>query len=231
MDLLALLRARDAISVDELASELGVGRRTVLRDLRTLRERGEPILGQAGKGGGVQLTRDRGLTAVHLAEDQLVALWLTARLAAIGSTLPWSRAARSGLDRMLASVPRERARRVRALSARVIVERPASPSMAAGSAPPDGEVLSAVERGFSSGLCLAFEYEDRQGRRSTRIAEPHGLLVHAPVWYLLALDVHREAARSFRLDRMRRARVCNDRPFRPDLARLRELHEAQRAPG
>ena len=46
-----LLRGRDATTVADLASELGVSRRTLLRDLAALRERGMPITGEAGPGG------------------------------------------------------------------------------------------------------------------------------------------------------------------------------------
>ncbi len=66
MALADLLRGRDATSIRELAEELGVGRRTLLRDLAALRERGLPITGEPGPGGGVRLEGDRGITAVHL---------------------------------------------------------------------------------------------------------------------------------------------------------------------
>ncbi|MEQ8983350.1 MAG: HTH domain-containing protein [Deltaproteobacteria bacterium] len=92
MDLLELLRARDLCSVQMLADELKTSRRTILRDLATLRARGWPIRSDTGPGGGVYLDRDRGLRAVHLGLDEIIALWLAAQLSARSGTLPWSAA-------------------------------------------------------------------------------------------------------------------------------------------
>jgi predicted DNA-binding transcriptional regulator YafY len=35
---------------------------------------------------------------------------------------------------------------------------------------------------------LRFGYTDRQGRPTRRRVEPHGLLVRAPLWYIVAWD-------------------------------------------
>src|SRR5262245_35229908 len=97
MELAERLRGRAETTVPELARELAVSSRTVLRDLAALRARGMPITGQAGPGGGVRLEGSRGLTAVHLSLSEVIAIWLAARLAREASELPWSEAAGSGL--------------------------------------------------------------------------------------------------------------------------------------
>ncbi len=117
MELVDLLRARDATTVGDLAEELGVSRRTLLRDLATLRERGMPIAGDAGPGGGVRLEGERGLAAVHLSLTEVVALWLAARLSRGASDLPWGEAASSGTAKLLSSLPTAKARGRRAPSA------------------------------------------------------------------------------------------------------------------
>jgi len=88
MDLAELLRGREAVTVEALAAELGVSRRSVLRDLATLRARGLPITGDPGPGGGVRLEGERGVTAVHLGIGEVVSLWLAARLSRAASDLP-----------------------------------------------------------------------------------------------------------------------------------------------
>jgi len=108
LDLAELLRGRDETTVGALANELAVSRRTVLRDLATLRARGLPIRGEPGPGGGIRLDGGRGVTAVHLALGEVVALWLAARLSREASQLPWNDAARSGLAKLLASLPAPR---------------------------------------------------------------------------------------------------------------------------
>jgi len=127
--LLDLLRSAGPTTVRAVAGELGVTERTVLRDLATLRESSWPIQGDAGPGGGIRLEWTPGVSAIHLTEDEVAALWLATRLSASVSQIPWSRTARAALHKLLASLPKERARSVRALIRRVHVGRPASPQV------------------------------------------------------------------------------------------------------
>ncbi|MBL4633037.1 MAG: WYL domain-containing protein [Kofleriaceae bacterium] len=228
MDLLELLRASDVLSVTSIAESLAVSRRTVLRDLASLRDRGWPIASEAGPGGGVYLDRDRGIRAVHLSLDEVASLWLAAQLSKSVGQLPWSRAARSALNKVFASVPQDRQRRLRQLVKRVVVGRPASAQVLAGLESPPPELLTAFEQAFAGDLCLAFDYTDRHGKSTKRRAEPHGLLIEAPAWYLMSRDTESQQPRMFRMDRMRRVRVLPDKPFKPDFATLRLQHEQLR---
>jgi len=216
MNLEELLRARESATVQELARDLAVSERTVLRDLATLREHGSPIEAQSGPGGGVRLLRDRGVVSVHFAADESVALWLAATLSASATALPWSAAAKRGLNKLLASLPKERARALRSVAKRVVVSRPASPRVYAELGRTTPEILTAVEEAFAKERCLAFDYLDRHGTPTTRTVEPHGLIVEPPAWYLLCRDLQKAAVRLFRIDRIRRARVLSERSFRPD---------------
>lgn len=217
MELADLLRGRDATAVGALAAELGVSRRTLLRDLGTLRERGMPISGEAGPGGGVRLEGDRGLAAVHLSLSEIVAIWLGARLSRAASDLPWGEAANSGMAKLLGSLPAAKARTLRALCRRVIAGEPASAAIRAGAGATPPELLRLFEEAFSTGIGLGFRYTDREGRKTNRRIEPHGLLVQTPVWYVLARDVDKGEPRTFRMDRIARPRILPDIVFRPDL--------------
>lgn len=223
MELSDLLRSREATSVGALAEELRVSRRTLLRDLAALRERGMCIEGEAGPGGGIRWHGQRGALAVQLGLEEVVAIWLAARLSRSASDLPWGEAANSGMAKLLASLPPAKAGALRALCRRVIVGQPASENTRAGIAEAPPELLRLFEEAFSTGLGLAFAYTDREGRSSARRIEPHGLLVETPVWYVLARDVDKQEARTFRMDRIARPRILRDVRFRPDL----ELIQAQ----
>jgi len=224
----ALLRARESATARALADDLGVSERTVLRDLAALRDQGLPLESQSGRGGGFRLDRDRGVVAVHFALGEVIALWLAATLSASAAPTPWSNAARRALHKVLASLPKERARALRSMVKRVVVGRPASPRVYAELGSPSRELLAAVERCFAEGLCLDFDYVDGRGRPSSRSVEPHGLLVETPAWYLLCRDLERGVVRMFRLDRIRRASVLADRPFHPDLEAVFLEYQAQR---
>jgi len=222
-----LLRGRDVTTIAELSEELNVSRRTLLRDLATLRERGLPISGEAGRGGGVRLEGDRGLAALHLSVTEVVSIWIAARLSRAASELPWGEAASSGMNKLLGSLPGPKARALRALCRRVVVGCPASAQIRAGAGPCPPELLSLFEQAFSTGRGLAFRYTDRDDRITQRRIEPHGLLVQTPVWYVLARDVDKGEPRMFRMDRISRPRLLPDVTFRPDLqilqAQLPEL--------
>ena len=225
----ALLRARESATAWQLAGELFVSERTVLRNLATLREQGVPIESEPGPGGGFRLERDRGVVAVHFSLGEVIALWLAATLSASAGSTPWGHAARGALDKVLASLPRQRARELRSLSRRVVVGRPASPRTYGEIGAPLTAVLGAVERAFAEGVCLALDYVDRSGRATSRTVEPHGLLVEMPAWYLLCRDLEKRAVRMFRLDRIQRAQALTGAPFQPDLEAVHREYLAQRA--
>ena len=143
--------------------------------------------------------------------------------------LPWGEAARSGLAKLLGSLPQRRARELRALCRRVIVGPAASATIRAGAGKPPERLLSLFEDAFTSGFGLGFHYVDREGKTSVRRIEPHGLLVETPVWYMLARDVDKAAARTFRMDRVARPRLLRDVRFRPDLALIQaQLPDTER---
>lgn len=227
--LLDRLRAGSEVSIEQLAAELEVSCRTIQRDLATLRAQGEPISGQAGPGGGVRLERSRGLVAVHLSLGEVLALWLAARLSREASVLPWSGAATSALHKLLASIPDDRATSLRSLLGRVYLGAPASRQLVETMGTIDGELLSLFEEAFTGGVCLGFRYTDARGRQSWRRAEPHGLLMEPPVWYILARDVDKDEPRTFRMDRIAQPRIDTAFRFRPsDRIAMQQLPTAGR---
>lgn len=216
------LRGRAETTVADLAQELGVSSRTVLRDLAALRERGLPIVGDAGPGGGIRLDGSRGVTAVHMSVTEVVAIWLAARLSRESSDLPWSQAAISGLAKLLASLPGHEASALRALCRRVIVGPPAGAEIRSSAGRPPRELLRLFEEGFTNGLGLGFRYTDRFGNESVRLIEPHGLLVETPVWYILARDVDKQVPRTFRMDRITHPSLRSEIRFSPDLRLIQD---------
>ncbi len=222
LELAELLRGREATSVASLALELGVSRRTLLRDLASLRERGLPISGESGPGGGVRLEGDRGLRAVHLSLNEIVTLWLGARLSQAASDLPWGGAAASAMAKLASSLPLAKARALAALCRRVIVGRPASANIRALAATPPKELVALFEEAFTSGIGLGFHYRDRSGKATVRRVEPHGLLVETPVWYILGRDVDKGQPRMFRMDRIAQPRLLPDVCFKPDVRVIQE---------
>ncbi len=212
------IRRAGGVTSDALAAELGVSRRTILRDVATLREQGLPIDADAGRGGGLRLDAARDHVAVRLGVTEIAALWLAASLSSRATALPWAERARAALRKLGDGLPRAKAARLADLCRRVVVGPPVSAAVAADAGPTTSEVLQAFEAAFGDGIGLSFEYRDREGRTTHRRVEPHGLLVQPPVWYVLARDLDRLAPRMFRMDRMSRPRLVHSARFVPDVA-------------
>jgi predicted DNA-binding transcriptional regulator YafY len=214
--LLGWLRGRSSATAAEAAERFGVSERTVYRDVAALRERGEPIDAAAGAGGGLRLDPNALLPPVRLTAEEVAGLVLSLMLARRAApAAPFSRHADSGLDRLVGALPPARAAELRRWLGRLVVGRPASPSTAATVTPADPALLPTVERAFTARRALRFAYTDRNGNRTRRRCEPHGLLLQAPVWYVLGVDLDKEAPRMFRADRISRPAVLDDVPFSP----------------
>lgn len=209
-----LRRRRTPVTVADLARAFEVDERTVFRDLAALREQQVPILGEPGRGGGLQLHRDYQMPPLALSVDEGVSLWLSYRLAAVLGSLPAGPVA-PAVDKVLGAVPRERRAAILAVIERIVMGRPAPPELAGGARAMDARVYRTCERAFIGGRALELEYTDRNGAATTRVVEPHGLLVKPPLWYLLAQDRLRGEPRMFRVDRVRGATLREAERFEP----------------
>ena len=217
-ELLRCLRHRADWTVDQLANDLEVSRRTVLRDLNHLRDRGFHISSMTGPGGGVHLEPTSVMVTSQLDGDQVVALILSVALARANPWMPFVAGAEQALAKIEASLPRQRAAELQHLMQRILVGDPAQLAPA-DLGVIDTSLVAAVERAFTDQRLLRFEYRDARGRQTTRSVEPHGLLVRVPAWYIIAWDPTPDAPRLFRADRISRPSV-DDTTF---VARPHEL--------
>lgn len=223
--LVALIRANDGIAMGQLATELGVSVRTVRRDVRLLRLRGMDIEGDRGRGGGIRFARFAPLPPLHLDAQQAVGLWLSVQIARRVSGLPFSRGSHAALGKVLAALPPERRHQLRQLSRRIVVGTGASEAMRESFGEIAPTLLDAFERCFREGVCLGFRYTDREGARTQRRVEPHGIFVRPPFWYVLAVDLDKpldDAQRMFRMDRIANPRPCGQH-FVPSMEIVEEM--------
>jgi predicted DNA-binding transcriptional regulator YafY len=204
--LLGLLASRQSWSGRVLATELGVSLRTLRRDMARLLARGVPIEAERGRGGGVRVPARVGLGRLQL--DQREALDLLLALAIgerIRSPLLLSsiKALRQKIS--MAFPPEERVR-VGRLRRRVLHGPPASAKVSESWESPRRAVLGPVQDGFFEQRAIEVEYRTER-ERTTRVVEPHHLMLAWPAWYLLVWDHLRGAVRILRLDRIEAARL------------------------
>ncbi len=119
-------------------------------------------------------------------------------------------ASRWGLGRVLLS----RGEALATLVALAIAERVGLPLFGDDLARARRRLVDAFPRGERRTLAPLRRYRRADGRVHTRTVEPHVLLINWPAWYILAWDHSRDAARTFRIDRIAAATV-DDQTFGP----------------
>jgi predicted DNA-binding transcriptional regulator YafY len=217
-ELKALLADHDVTTVGDLTDDLGVSRRTVQRDLATLRDLGMPIEGDRGRGGGIRLEHGWSLGRVHLNESEALGMLFSLTIAEkIGSPLLLEDL-RSIQRKVSAAFAPAQSRRIRALRRRVLVGGPASDRVLTNYSPPQASITQGLMRAFLYQRVASIRYQDQSGTVTDREIETQFLYYNLPVWYALVWDRLRDDVRFFRLDRLQRIQplAANFRLRRPD---------------
>ncbi len=103
LHLLLLVQNRGRLTASQLAAELEVSKRTVLRDVEALISAGLPVVAHSGRGGGIELAFDFRTRLTGLATDEAEALGVllgreAPELAALGMSEAGARAAGKVLE-------------------------------------------------------------------------------------------------------------------------------------
>lgn len=78
VQLIMLVNERRTFTVQELADECGVSRRTMIRDLAELSELGIPLYSEVGPHGGYRVLREKVLPPISFSEHEAMALFFAA---------------------------------------------------------------------------------------------------------------------------------------------------------
>jgi predicted DNA-binding transcriptional regulator YafY len=193
--LLALMQSRRDWTGTELADRLGVGLRTVRRDIDRLRDLGYPVDAAPGVAGGYRLGVGAGLPPLLLDDEEAVAVAISLHTATTGSVAGLEESALRALTKLQQMLPSRLRHRVSAFHATTV------PLTGPGRDQADPELLTAIAAACRDQRRLRLRYPGRDGIR-VRDVEPHRL-VHTPRrWYLLAWDTGPDDWRTFRVDRI-----------------------------
>ena len=197
LSILLLLQSRRGMTARELAEQLEVSERTILRDMDALSGSGIPVMAERGKGGGWRLLDDyqTRLTGLKAAEIQSLFLARPARLMA---DLGLKRESEAALLKLLASLPAAVRQHAELARRRILIDARGwrDPAESISCLP---ALLDAVWRGRQ----LQFVYAREGCEAAERNGDPLGLVAKGSTWYLVA-NVEGET-RTYRVSRIREA--------------------------
>lgn len=206
--LLNWLRSRGTATASDAADKFGVSTRTILRDVAALRERGEPIESDAGRGGGLRVDLLRSLPPVRVRLEDVVGAFLWVQLVRMGGQAPGAAAAEPAVEKLMGILPTARAGEIRRTLRRVVVLPGGASAGSVG--PGEPGTLAVVERALNTRRGMSFDLLDLRGGVSTWLVEPQGLLLEGAAWYLVATDRSSGQPRRFRLDDMANAALVDE---------------------
>ncbi len=207
LQLLSLLQTHRLWRGEELAARLEVSPRTVRRDVDRLRELGYPVEAAPGNDGGYRLAAGAHLPPLVLDDEEAVAIAVGLRQAAGAAIDGIEDTSVRALAKLEQVLPDRLRRRVSAVHTNISTIR-RGPTDEPGVDPDALAVLAQACRDHEE---ARFDYQRRDGEDSQRLVEPHQLVSAGRRWYLVAWDLRREDWRTFRLDRLARARLAGGR--------------------
>jgi predicted DNA-binding transcriptional regulator YafY len=193
LKLLSLLQQPKEWSGAALAEELGVGIRTVRRDVDKLRALGYPVDAAPGVA-GYRLGAGAALPPLLLDDEEAVAVAVGLRAAAAGTVAGTEESSIRALTKLEQVLPSRLRHRIQLLQ-QIAVTPEGGPSV-------DPDVLLAVAAACRDRVQLRFDYRNHDGTASRRTTEPHRLVHTGRRWYLVAWDLEKADWRTFRLDRL-----------------------------
>jgi predicted DNA-binding transcriptional regulator YafY len=207
LQLLSLLQMRREWPGAELAERLGVGKRTLRRDVDRLRRLGYPVQATRGVAGGYRLGAGAELPPLLLDEEEAVAVAVGLRTAASVGVAGIEETSVRALAKLEQVLPSRLRRRVNALGAATVPYPGKGPAV-------DPETLAVIAGAARDHERLRFRYRTHEGQGARRTVEPHSLVHTGRRWYLVAFDNDRDEWRTFRVDRIE-GRPSTDRRFTP----------------
>ncbi|GII64064.1 transcriptional regulator [Sphaerisporangium krabiense] len=205
-----LLQSRETMTAAELARELEVSPRTIVRDMTALSAAGVPVYADRGRHGGYRLVGGYRTRLTGLSRPEAEALFLSGLTGPIRD-MGLADAVTSARLKVLAALPPG----LRDASARAGQRFHLDiPGWFAEAEPPP--LLAELARAVWEDRTVELGYR-RGDREVTRVARPYGLVLKSGVWYLVAHvpgpggRATAEECRTYRVDRVVRVTPTGER--------------------
>jgi predicted DNA-binding transcriptional regulator YafY len=209
LTLILLLQTHGKITTRRLAEELGVSRRTILRDVEALSFSGVPIYSESGPGGGVALDEHYRTSLTGLNTPEVQSLFVSNN-DQILQDIGLGNAAQRLLMKLLAALPQSQHSTVDHIRQRLMID----PTWwwHETAVPPFWDDL---QNAVYQDRLIKATYENYEGVLIERVLAPYSLICKSSLWYVLAeynQDLH-----TYRVSRFHSLQVLNQNFLRrPD---------------
>lgn len=214
VSLVLLLRQRGRLTATELAEELEVSTRTVLRDIEALSAAGVPVFAERGRHGGFALLPGFRTELTGLNPDEALALLVAGsrrgtQAFGLGSALA------SAMLKVVDALPESYRNTAADVAERLLIDPETdllSRRLVAEEVP--GTILAGIRRAVFAGNKLRIHYAAVDQAPTWRTVDPIGLVVVRDQGYLLA--TRSGADRTYRLSRVLAAEELTEPAQRPE---------------
>ncbi|MCB9135205.1 MAG: WYL domain-containing protein [Anaerolineales bacterium] len=180
LSLILLLQNRGKMTTKRLAEELGVSRRTILRDIDALSFSGIPVYCEGGHGGGVALDEQYRTSLTGLNTLEVQSLFITSNQRALQDVGLGDAAERLAM-KLLAALPKTQHSTADHIRQRLMID----PTWWWNDStnPPFWDDL---QRAVYEDRLIKTTYENYNGEIAKRTLAPYSLICKSSLWYLLA---------------------------------------------
>lgn len=193
VELLLRLQTLQRFTVQELADEFLLSRRTILRDLQALSAMGVPLAATPGPHGGYLLLQKQRLLPLSLTEDEAIGIVLSYEALLDYADSPFAVQNLSTITKLRNALPPDLLQRIEQLRARLAIAN----TRRVYTAP----LLPALLQAAIDNTHLQIVYESRS-QVAGRLIYPYGLYAYNGFWYCACFDQKRQQHISLRADRI-----------------------------
>jgi len=184
----------------------------MMRDLKTLRDKGYPIDADKGKGGGVRLYPRWGIGRLTMNYREVIDLLLALNVLEKMNSQLFLNNLESVKNKLYASFPDSQRPKVSKIRNRILIGELAPANVIENySTAVNNQQNDIILESFFDQKCLDICYKQKDGTISKRLIEIHFLYLNWPIWYLICYDHLRKEPRTFRIDRIILAKITENK--------------------
>ncbi len=213
--ILTQLQTKRLITAPELANKFSVSIRTIYRDIRALEQAGVPVIAEEGK--GYSLMEGYKIPPIMFTENQANALILAEQLVLKNKDASFVKDYSEAIDIIKAVLKHNVKEKVNLLAERTRFSHNSSNER-------NSNNLSDLQYALTNYCLTKIEYTNEAQQTSSRFIEPFALLSTQENWLLVAWCRLRNDFRFFRLDRIKKTIIQNEK-FTPHKMTLQEYFD------